>query len=88
MRGVGVLRLVDQDVVELAVELVADPLRQALVAEQCGGAADLVVEVDQPFALLGRVPRQREATPDGQRRDQQLDKVEQRTAIEHLLRLR
>jgi len=54
--GVGVLGLVDQDVIEAAVELVADPVGQLGAVEQFGGLADLVVEIDQALALLGLVP--------------------------------
>src|SRR5690606_1963141 len=52
LRAVGVLRLVDQYVIEAPVELVADPIGNALAGQQAGREADLVVEIDQPFALL------------------------------------
>ena len=53
--------------VELPVELVADPLGHLRTGEQLGGAADLVVEVDQPLALLGLVPGMGEGARQPQR---------------------
>ena len=49
----GVLRLVDQDVVEPAVELVEHPLHRCRGAQQVGGAGDEVVEVERGAARLG-----------------------------------
>ena len=42
--GVGVLRLVDQDMIEAAVELVADPVRHRAVGQKLRGAGDDVLQ--------------------------------------------
>ena len=64
LAGIGILRLVDEDVIERPVELVADPLGHFRIAEQGGGARDLVVEIDQPATALHLVPPQREPPPE------------------------
>ncbi len=51
--GVGVLRLVDQHVIDLAVELVAHPFAHSGLAEQAASPFDEVVEVGDPGAALG-----------------------------------
>ena len=51
--GVGVLRLVDQDMVDLAVELEAHPVAHPRTGEQPAGPGDEVVEVGDPGAALG-----------------------------------
>src|SRR5690606_31874640 len=81
LRGVGVLRFVDQDVVELPVELVADPRAKSRLRQQPSGPADQIIEIDQSFALLGLVPRQRKTPADGERRRQKLDKRQQSRAL-------
>jgi len=66
LRSIGILRLVDENMIEAPIQLVADPVCLRLVAEQICCAADLVVEIDQPFALLGLVPRKSEGTAEPQ----------------------
>ena len=77
LRGIGILRLVHQNMVEAAVELIADPLGHFGAAKQRGGAADLIVEVDQPLARLGLVPCQRIGPAKLQRRGQPCRQREQ-----------
>src|SRR5204862_7764849 len=50
---VGVLRLVDEDVIGLLVELVADPVAHAGGQQQRLGAGDKVVEIHRSGAALG-----------------------------------
>ncbi len=50
---VRVLRLVDQDMIGLAVELVADPVAHAGFEQQCLRLADQVVEIDHAGGALG-----------------------------------
>ena len=78
---IGILRLVDQDVVELPVELVADPVGRDAVLEQMRGAADQVVEIEQSLAPLRLLPPQREGAPDFERRGEQMGEREQRLAF-------
>ena len=51
--GVGVLRLVDEDMVGAAVELVADPFAHPGLVEQRAGPADQIVEISHPGGALG-----------------------------------
>ena len=64
LRRVGVLRLVNQDMVDPSIELVTDPFGQVAARQQGSGLADLVVEIDEPGPRLGIVPRERELPPD------------------------
>ena len=54
LRGVGVLRLVDQHMVDLAIELVADPVAHARRCEQPPSPVDQVVEIGHARGALGR----------------------------------
>ena len=53
--GAGVLRLVDQHVVDPAVELVAHPFGRPAARQHQAGAADHVVVIQQPQRLLARL---------------------------------
>ena len=81
LRLIGVLRLVDEDMIDAPVELVADPFAEPPLAQKACSAADQIVEIDQPLALLRRVPGQGEAPADGERRGQQVDQFEQRPLL-------
>ena len=76
LRGVGILRFIHQHMIEAAIELVADPFRQFGPAEQSGGAADLVVEINEPGAGLGLVPAQRKGAAQLQRGGQPADQLQ------------
>ena len=80
---VSVLRFVHQNVIELPVKLVADPVRLLLVLQKRGSAADLIVEIDQSLALLGLVPGQRKGTAQPQRGHQMIDQIEHRPQRAH-----
>ena len=54
LRGIGVLRLVHQHVVDARVELEAHPFAHARAGQQLGGAGDHVVVIDDPGAALVR----------------------------------
>ena len=51
--GVGVLRLVDQDMVGALVELVADPFAHPRLLEQPAGPGDQIVEIGDARGALG-----------------------------------
>ena len=69
--GIGILRLVDQDVIGLPVELVPDPVTHAVGQQQPHRRADEIVEIHQPGALLGAGIERRIALARAQaRRDQ------------------
>ena len=68
LRGVGVLRFVDQHVVDLAVELVAHPLAHAGFAQQATSPFDKVVEVGDSGRALGLRVGRRECLPGAQPR--------------------
>ena len=51
---VGVLRLIDQDVVDAAVELVEHPLRDALAPHQIAGLQNEIVVVEDGALALER----------------------------------
>ena len=53
LRGVGVLCLVDQYVVDLAIKLVADPVANSGLLEQVPGPVDEIVEVGDARCALG-----------------------------------
>ena len=53
LREIGILRLVDQDVIGALVELVADPGRHIAFLQQPGGHPDHVVKVDHAVQPLG-----------------------------------
>src|SRR5689334_8283879 len=52
LRGVGVLRLVDEDVVDLPIELVANPFADSGLPEELPGPFDEVVEVGDAGGTL------------------------------------
>ena len=54
MRDGDILRLVDQDVIEMTVELVADPVGSDRCTEQFGSLADEIGEIEQALARLPR----------------------------------
>ena len=83
LRRIGILRLVDEDMVETAVELVADPLGHRAVRQQAGGTRDKVVEIDEPLALLRLVPGEREGAPGLQLRSKECGELDQRGAFAH-----
>ena len=53
--GAGVLRLVDQDMVDAIVELVEHPLRRVAFFQQRQGLHDQIVIIQYALAILGRV---------------------------------
>src|SRR4051794_36753520 len=53
LRGVGVLRLVDQDMIDLAIELVTDPVPHPRLREQAPSPFDEVVEIGHSGSALG-----------------------------------
>ena len=84
LRRIGILRFVDEDMVETAVELVADPLGHRAVRQQAGGAGDKVVEIDQPLALLRLMPDEREGAPGLELRSKECSQLDQRGAFADL----
>ncbi len=83
LRRVGILRLVNQDVIELPVQLVADPFGEVVAGQELRRLANLVIEIDEPSPRLGRFPGQRELAPDFQRRNQEIDQLQQGAALLH-----
>ena len=53
LRGIGVLRLVDQHMVDLAIELVAHPVAHSRLRQQPAGPIDQIVEVGDSGSALG-----------------------------------
>ena len=68
-----VLRLVDQDVVEAAVELVEHPLHRLGGGEKAGGLADQVLEVERGAARLGGRVAVEHVAAEPQQRHRRLD---------------
>ncbi len=62
--GAGILRLIDQDMVDAAVQPPQHPLRHAGFLQQFGGAADQVVEIQPALRRLGRVHPRRKGMPE------------------------
>ncbi len=56
LRSVGILRFINQDMIEAAIELVANPVAGDLPAKQLRRAFDQIIEIEQPFARLGCIP--------------------------------
>ena len=56
LQGGGVLRLVHQDVIDAAIELVVNPAPAAIAIEKLGGSGDHVVEIEQPATMLECAP--------------------------------
>ena len=83
LRLIGILCLVDQDMIEPPVELVADPVGDIGPGQQGCSPADLVVEIHQPFAGLRLVPGNCKAAADFQRRSQPVGKFHQLGAHLH-----
>ena len=54
MAAVGILRLIDEDMVDALIELVAYPVGDAGPNQQRCGMGDEVVIIDRPYAPLGR----------------------------------
>ena len=79
--AVGILRLVDEDVVETAIEFVADPVGHRGIRQQVCGALDQIVEIDQSFARLGLLPPQRKGASRFQLRGEEIRKVQQGAAF-------
>ena len=73
LHGARVLRLVDQDVVEAAVELVEHPLHRLGGGEQAGGLADQVLEVERGGARLGGRVAVEHVAAEPQQRHRRLD---------------
>ena len=53
LRGIGVLRFVDEDMIDLAVELVAHPVAHSGLAKQAPRPVDQIVEVGDARRALG-----------------------------------
>ena len=68
LRGVGILRLVDKYMVDLTVELVADPLAHAGLLEEAARPVDEVVEIGHARGPFGARVGQREGLPRAQAR--------------------
>ncbi len=81
---VGVLRLVHQDVVETAVELVADPVRHRAVGQKLRGAGDEIVEINQSLARLRLFPAQSEGPSRFELRGEKFRQIDQRAPFVHL----
>ena len=84
LRRVGILRFIDEDVIEAAVELVTDPVGHRAVGQERGGAGDEIVEIDQPFAFLRPVPGKREGASRFELRAEECRQFEQCRAFAHL----
>ena len=84
MRFVGILRLINEDVIELAVELVAYPGGKFLVLQQRRRLADLVIEIDQPLARLRLLPAPGKSAAKGERGGEVGGEVEQRLQLADL----
>ena len=72
MAEIGVLRLVDQDVIGRLIELVTHPFADAGLLEQRDGAADQIVEIDTAQPSLRARIGIGIVTPDGKRRGEQI----------------
>jgi len=70
LRGIGVLRLVDEDMIETAIELVADPVGELRSPSSSAARRILVVEIDEPRAAWPRPRPARKPRPSRQRRDE------------------
>ena len=66
LQQVGILRLINQHMIDAAVELEAHPVRRAGFAEQARGGGDHVVIIDHPGPVLGRAPILRQPHCDAQ----------------------
>ena len=81
---IGVLRLIDQDMLGHLVELVADPFADAGPLQQLDGGADQVVEIDRPDRALGQGIGARIVTPHGQRIGEQIGMTRPRGQAEEV----
>ncbi len=79
--GVGVLRLVDQNVVEAAVELEQHPWRDAGVAQQIKGGRNQVVIVEDALGALAGCIRVHQCTAEPDQRAARLDKRRRRLRL-------
>ena len=79
--GVGVLCLVDQNVVEAAVQLEEHPWRDAGPAQQIEGGRDQVVIVEHPLGALGGCIRIHQRTAQTDQRAARLDKHGRRSPL-------
>jgi len=77
LRFIGILCLVDEYMVELAIELVADPVACNLLLEQFRRAFNQIVKIQQPFTSLRRVPPQRKCAPKFERGSEETGEFEQ-----------
>ena len=66
LQKVGILRLIDQHMIDAAVELEAHPIGGARFAQQARGGGDHVVIIDHPGPVLGRAPILRQPHCDAQ----------------------
>ena len=66
LQQVGILRLINQHVIDAAVELEAHPIGGARFAQQARGGGDHVVIIDHPGPVLGRAPILRQPHRDAQ----------------------
>ena len=73
LHGARILRLVDQDVIETAVELVEHPLHRLGGGEQAGGLADEVLEVERGGPRLGATVAVEHVAAEPQQRHRRLD---------------
>ena len=73
--------------IELPIKLVADPFGQAAVGQQFRCAADLIVEIDKPFASLGGIPGKREFLAKLENRGDPFGQLQQNLKIANLRHL-
>ncbi len=81
LAAVGVLRLIDQDVIEVAIKLVADPVCRIGGFQQASRLADQIGEIQQALACLSLFPFDRKGTADLERAGDDLSTGYQRAAV-------
>ena len=81
LRPIGILRFIDEDMVETAIQLVADPVSHCRVRKQVGGTGNKIVEIDKPFARLGRLPLKSKCAASRELGHKKIGEVKQRTTL-------
>ena len=81
LRPIGILRFIDEDMVETAIQLVADPVSHCRVRKQVGSTGNKIVEIDKPFARLGRLPLESKCAASRELGHKKIGEVKQRTTL-------
>ena len=75
------MRFIDEDMVETAIQLVADPVSHCRVRKQVGGTGNKIVEIDKSFTRLGRLPLESKCAASRELGYEKIGKVKQRTTL-------